>query len=126
MRYKGISVLVIGNGKCFVAFLQFPLAKIVVISYNFVGDSMKIKENFVLKEIAGSYMVVPVRTRAVDFSGIIKLSESGAFLWKILENGADREELVKALLDEYAVDEATASADVDRFVSKLNEADLIE
>ena len=46
---------------------------------------MKVKENFVLKKIGGSYMVVPVRTRAVDFSGIIKLSESGAFLWKILE-----------------------------------------
>lgn len=71
-------------------------------------------------------MVVPVRTRAVDFSGIIKLSESGAFLWKLLENGADREELIQKLLDEYAVDEATAAADIDRFVAKLSEADLIE
>ena len=97
-----------------------------MISYNFVGDSMKVKDNFVLKKIAGSYMVVPVRSRAVDFSGIIKLSESGAFLWKVLENGADREELIKALLDEYEVDEATAAADVDRFVAKLSEADLIE
>lgn len=87
---------------------------------------MKIKDNFVLKKIAGSYVVVPVRTRAVDFSGIIKLSESGAFLWKLLEKGADREELIAAMLDEYAVDEATAAADIDRFIAKLSEADLIE
>ena len=87
---------------------------------------MKIKNNFVLKKIAGSYVVVPVRTRAVDFSGIIKLSESGAFLWKLLEKGADREELVEKMLEEYAVDEATAAADIDRFVAKLREADLIE
>ena len=87
---------------------------------------MKIKNNFVLKKIAGSYVVVPVRTRAVDFSGIIKLTESGAFLWRILENGADREELIKKMLEEYAVDEATAAADIDRFVAKLREADLIE
>ena len=71
-------------------------------------------------------MVVPVRTRAVDFSGIIKLSESGAFLWKLLETGADRQELIAKMLEEYAVDEATAAADIDRFVAKLREADLIE
>lgn len=97
-----------------------------MIGYNFDGDSMKIKDNFILKKIAGSYVVVPVRSRAVDFSGIIKLSESGAFLWKILEKGADREELIAKMLEEYAVDEATAAADIDRFIEKLSEADLIE
>jgi len=86
---------------------------------------MKIKDNFILKEIAGSYVVVPVRSRAVDFSGVIKLTESGAFLWRLLEKGADREELVAALLDEYEVDEVTASKDVDRFVDSLREADLL-
>ena len=87
---------------------------------------MKIKDDFILKKIAGSYVVVPVRKRAVDFSGIIKLSESGAFLWKLLEKGAERDELVAALLGEYDVDEATASADADRFINSLNEAGLIE
>lgn len=86
---------------------------------------MKIKDDFVLKKIAGSYVVVPVRTRAVDFSGIIKLTETGAFLWKLLEKGADREELISLLLSEYEVDEAAAAADVDRFVDKLREADLL-
>ena len=102
------------------------LAKTVVIGYNFVGDLMKIKDDFVLKKIAGSYVVVPVRSRAVDFSGIIKLTESGAFLWKQLEDGADREELIAKMLEEYEVDEATAAADIDRFILKLGEADLIE
>ena len=87
---------------------------------------MKIKSNFILKKIAGSYVVVPVRTRAVDFSGIIKLTESAAVLWRELETGAEREELVAKLLEEYAVDEATAQADVDRFICRLSEADLIE
>ena len=102
------------------------LAKNVVIGYNFVGDCMKIKSNYILKKIAGSYVVVPVRTRAVDFSGIIKLTDSAAVLWSELENGCGREELVAKLLEEYAVDEATAQADVDRFINKLSEADLIE
>ena len=102
------------------------LAKKPIISYNFHGDYMNVKKDFILKKIAGSYVVVPVRRRAVDFSGIIKLSESGAFLWKLLESGADREELIAKLLDEYLVDEAAAAADVDRFLERLNEVDLLE
>ena len=87
---------------------------------------MKIKSNFVLKKVAGAYVVVPLRDRAVDFSGVIKLTESGAFLWNILADGAERDELVAALLNEYEVDEATASRDVDRFIAGLSEAGLIE
>ena len=87
---------------------------------------MKIKNDFILKRIAGSYVVVPVRSRAVDFSSVIKLSETGGFLWGFLEKGAAEEELVAHLLDEYEVDEATAAADVGRFIAKLREADLLE
>lgn len=87
---------------------------------------MKIKHDFILKKIAGSYIVVPVRSRAADFSGVIKLSESGALLWELMANGASREELIARLTEEYEVDEATAAADVDRFIAKLSEADLLE
>lgn len=87
---------------------------------------MRIKSNFILKHIAGSYVVVPVRQRAVDFSGIVKMSESGAFLWRILEGGANRDQLIGCLLSEYEVDEITAAADVDRFIAQLSEADLLE
>ena len=45
---------------------------------------------------------------------------------RLIEKGVDREELIAKMLEEYAVDEATAAADIDRFVAKLREADLIE
>ena len=106
--------------------VDFYLAKYLVIGYNLLGDNMKIKKDFILKKIAGSYVVVPVRSQAVDFSGIIKLSETGAFLWELLEKGADREELIARLLDEYLVDEEVAAADVDRFIERLKEVDLLE
>ena len=97
-----------------------------MIGYNFLGDIMKIKDSFVLKKIAGSHVVVPVRQRAVDFSGIIKLTETGALLWQILADGADEKALTEALLAEYQVDEETAARDVKRFVAQLREADLLE
>lgn len=87
---------------------------------------MKIKSGFVLKEIAGSFIVVSVGERVKEFNGVITLNETGVLLWKKLESGATEEELVKALLSEYDVDEATAKADVSGFVNKLKEAKLLK
>ena len=102
------------------------LENTVAMGYNLVGDIMKVKDNFILKKIADSYVVIPVRSRTVDFSGVIKLTESASVLWQMLEKGAEREELVARLLEEYEVDDNTARDDVDRFLQKLREADLIE
>ncbi|HBX22962.1 MAG TPA: PqqD family protein [Desulfotomaculum sp.] len=87
---------------------------------------MKIKQNFMLREIAGSWLVVPLGERVVDFNGIITLSETGAFLWEILEKGAGVNELVDQLLLEYDVDETTARADVVEFIAALEEGALLE
>ena len=87
---------------------------------------MKIKEGFILREIAGSFVVVPVGQNLVDFSSMITLNETGAFLWKQIELGADEELVVKALMDEYEVDEETAKEDVKEFINLLIYNGLIE
>ena len=86
---------------------------------------MKIKEGFVLREVAGSFIVVAVGEAIKSFNGIVNLNETGAFLWKILEKGATKDELIAKLLEEYDVDEKTASEDVDIFINKLSEAKLV-
>ena len=63
---------------------------------------------------------------AVDFNGLITVNETGAFLWKKLEEGIDTSELLAALTAEYDVDEKTAVADINAFVEKLQKADLLE
>lgn len=87
---------------------------------------MKIKDGFVLKEIAGSHMVVPLGSQVANFSSIIKLSESGAFLWSLLSEDKTVDELVYALLGEYDVDEIKAREDIEKFIKKLDDADLID
>ena len=82
---------------------------------------MKLSENFVLRQVADTYVVLPVGQASVNFSGMLTLNEPGALLWKTLEQGGDRESLAEALLAEYEVDQATALADVDEFLKKLNE-----
>lgn len=86
---------------------------------------MKIKEGFILREIAGSFIVVAVGDAVKTFNGVINLNQTGALLWKALENGGDKEDLVKVLLDNYEVDEAIANNDVDAFIAKLKGANLL-
>jgi hypothetical protein len=86
---------------------------------------MKIKENFLLRKISDSYVVVPVGDAVVDFSGLINLNESGAFLFEKLQKGATEDELVQALLGEYNVAEDVARADVQKFIKKAQDADVL-
>lgn len=87
---------------------------------------MKIKDGFILREVAGNYIVVAVGDAVKNFNGVINLNETGAFLWKILEKGGDKESLTAALLGEYDVQEEIAKADVEAFIEKLTEAGLVK
>lgn len=87
---------------------------------------MKIKENFILRKISDSFVVVPVGDAVVDFSGLINLNETGAFLFERLQKGAENSDLVNALLSEYDVTKECAERDVKVFVNKLREAGILE
>lgn len=87
---------------------------------------MKIKNGFMVREIAGQWIVVPIGSRVVEFNGIMTLSESGAILWKLLANGAEMDDLVSAILAEYDIDEKTARADVESFIEVLTQKKLME
>lgn len=87
---------------------------------------MKIKDGYLLREVAGSFIVVPIGEGAIDFSGVISLNEVGAFLWHVLEKDSTDEELLQAILNEYDIDSETAKNDIAEFVEKLKGADLIE
>ena len=87
---------------------------------------MKIKNGFISRQVAGSNIVAATGEQSKSFNGIIKLNDSGKLLWDKLFEGADRAELVAALLGEYDIDTATAEADVDKFVGVLRDAGAIE
>lgn len=87
---------------------------------------MKIKANYALREVAGSWVVLPLAEETLSFNGMINLNDTGAFLWKTLESGASMKQLAEAVTKEYDVDPARALADVERFVEKLREVGCIE
>ncbi len=85
---------------------------------------MKLKDGFLLRHVAGQPVVLAVG-ETVDFNDMITLNDTGCTLWKCLEQDVRREDLIRALLDEYEVDEATAGVAVDSFVQRLKELDLL-
>ena len=66
---------------------------------------MKIKEGFMLRNVAGNYVVVAVGEASKNFSCVITLNGSGAFLWEQLTKDVTEEQLLQALLNEYEVSE---------------------
>jgi len=87
---------------------------------------MKLKEDFVLRQVADAWVVLPVGAATVDFNGMLTLNETGAVLWKALEQGGDRETLADALCAEYDVARSQALADVEEFLTKLQSTGCLE
>jgi hypothetical protein len=91
------------------------------------GDfCMYIKKGFAKREIAGSFVVVPVGEKSREFNGMITLNESGSFFWDCLSNNISVDDMVNKVINEYDVDIETAKRDVENFVNMLKENDLIE
>ena len=81
---------------------------------------MQIKSDFTIQKVGNSYLAVAVGETSKTFHAMIKLNETGAFLWKKLaENDLTEEQLTNALLDEYDVDRETAARDVRVIVESL-------
>ncbi len=87
---------------------------------------MKIKDNYIVRNVAGENLVVPVGGKNINFNAVMTLNESAMLLWKTLAAGAEKRDLIKALTDEYGIDEARAAADIDKFLNKLKENDILE
>lgn len=88
---------------------------------------MKTKKGFNLRTICGESIIVGEGIENIDFSRIISMNESSAFLWKKIQGTEfDKQQLTDYLLEEYEVDEETARKDVDALVGKWMEAGIIE
>ena len=87
---------------------------------------MKIKDGFMLRKIAENNVVVAVGKATLDFSGLITLNSSGAFLWSLMQNDISIDELTEKMCEMYEVDFQTAKTDIDDFTTKLKGAGIVE
>lgn len=88
-------------------------------------NAMMIQGSYILRNVAGSHVVVPVGDSVADFNGLITLNETGAFLWQQLQGDVSPEVLVERLTAEYDVTDEQAKKDVDAFLTKLRDNGFI-
>ena len=86
---------------------------------------MKIKDGFIIRELADSYVVVSVDNKGNNFNGMIQLNKTAAFIFEQLQTEKSKDEVVRAMLEKYDLDQEKASEDFDNFVKILAEADLL-
>lgn len=87
---------------------------------------MKVKSGFITREVAGTHIVIAVGARAGEFNGVVKLNETGRFLWKLLESETDVDALTAALTNEYDVSEEIARKDVEAFLATLQQNGVVQ
>ena len=82
-------------------------------------NNMKLSENYILKTVAGTAVVVPVGDAVNDIRGMITLNGPAETIWKCLEDGMDYEGIIAQLKSEYDAPEDTLRTDLTAFIEKL-------
>ena len=82
---------------------------------------MKIKDGFMLCEIAGDTVIVPYGDAAREFHGMIKVNDTGKALWNRLTEGAELSELTALLTEQFGAEPQIAAQDAADFVAQLKE-----
>ena len=87
---------------------------------------MKLRGEFVLRQVMNELVVVPVGSTAREFNGMILLNDVSRVLWEALTEGATLEALTQAVTDQFAVSQEEARADILEFLEQLRRTGLLE
>ncbi len=87
---------------------------------------MKRKGNFVLQEVAGQPLLVPIGTQVLDMNGLIVLNETGRYLWVLLGEDRTVEALAAALAERFDVEPDRAREDIEAFVNEIDGMGMLE
>ena len=87
---------------------------------------MRIKGEYVMREIAGETLLVPVGRTALKFNGMIILDPVGAVIWKEMEKQPDYDTLLACILEKFDVSADVAEQDLNEFLEQMEQADVLE
>lgn len=86
---------------------------------------MTIRKQLVKRTIAGDVILVPVGDASLELKGLLTLNETGERLWDMLPQCDSQEALVQQMLEEYDVEEAVLRADVEAFLDRLRQLEIL-
>lgn len=87
---------------------------------------MKLKSKYILKTIADKTIAIALEKENEATDGVITLNETGAFIFGLINDGADYDSIVERFFEEYNVTTKEAEKAVENFVEYLKNSDLLE
>ncbi len=87
---------------------------------------MKIKDGFILKDVAGSKIVIATGSAKLDFNGVITFNNVGADVFTMLDGTNSVESIIARISADYGVDEKLVTTDVHKLIEKMKKFNLIE
>ena len=87
---------------------------------------MKLKTKYILRSVADKTVAIALEQGSEATDGVITLNETGAFIFSLINDGADFDTVAEKFFDEYDVTKEEAVKAVENFVEYLKNADLLE
>lgn len=89
---------------------------------------MKLKDQLILREVAGEYVIVPTGQRVREVTNVVCISASAAYLWDYMKDHEfTKEELIQRILEHYqGVTMEQAEQDIDRFLKVLSDNGILD
>ena len=93
-----------------------------MLSNDLIKNIASVKDQYVVQEIDGEVLLVPVKQEIVDFNFFITLNEVGAFIWETIDENQDENSIVQKVSESFDADENVIKSDVIEFISELDKA----
>ena len=87
---------------------------------------MKLRGEFVVRQVLDDIVAIPVGESALQLNGIILLNDVSQVIWQCLEQDTQPEEILRAVTDAFEVSPQEAEADIMEFLDKLRSAKLLQ
>lgn len=87
---------------------------------------MKRKADFIMQNVGGENLLVPLGAQVIDLNGLIILNDTAACVWELLAEERTLDELAAAVAEHFAVAAEIARADVQTFVDEIAKMGLLE
>ncbi|MBR5202606.1 MAG: PqqD family protein [Clostridia bacterium] len=87
---------------------------------------MKIKDGYILKDVAGAKIVIATGAQKINFNGVMTFNSVGAEIFNMLDGTNSVEEIVKKIASDYNAPIETVKTDVEKLINKMREHNLLD
>ena len=87
---------------------------------------MKRKDNFVMRNVGGEYLLVPLGAQVMDMNAIITLNVTSSYIWSLLDQDRSIDELAAAVAERFEVNPARARADIQKFLEEIADLGMLQ